>query len=109
VHLSLPEKIYSELKDLASGMGIQVTDLIKMFIKQGLYGDLNVSNSLIGKKIENYSEDITYLKGKIFVLESLISDLLSKSEEFERRLNELESPEIMLRSRRFGSGRVNKP
>ncbi len=105
----MPERIYGELKDLASGMGIQITDLIKMFIKQGLHGDLRASGGLINERIRNYDEDITYLKGKIFVLESLLNDLLSKSEEFEKRLNELESPEIMLRSKRYGSGRINKP
>ena len=94
---------------MASGMGIQITDLVKMFIKQGLHGDLRVSGGLINERIRNYDGDITYLKGKTFVLESLLNELLSKSDELEKRLNELESPEIMLRSKRYGSGRVNKP
>jgi len=109
VHLSLPERVYGELKDLASGMGIQITDLIKMFIKQGLHGDLRASEGLVNERIKNYDEEITYLKGKVYVLESLLNDLLTKSDEIERRLNELESPEIMLRSKRYGSGRINKP
>ena len=36
VHLSLPEGVYSELKEYASEMGIQITDLIKMMIREGL-------------------------------------------------------------------------
>jgi len=36
VHLSLPEGVYSELKELAKELGIQVTDLIKVMIREGI-------------------------------------------------------------------------
>jgi len=36
VHLSLPEQVYQELKEAAAEMGVQVTDLIKFFIREGL-------------------------------------------------------------------------
>jgi len=36
VHLSLPEAVYRELKEAAAEMGVQVTDLIKFFIREGL-------------------------------------------------------------------------
>ena len=36
VHLSLPEPVYQELKEAAAEMGVQVTDLIKFFIREGL-------------------------------------------------------------------------
>jgi len=36
VHLSLPQKVYAELKEKAAEYGIQVTDLIKIYVKRGL-------------------------------------------------------------------------
>lgn len=108
VHLSIPDKMYQELRTVASSMGIQITDLIKMFIKKGLHGDLTPVNVPVGK-LKDYEDEITYLKGKLFILETLLNELLAKNEELERRIRELESPDIILRSRRFGSGRINKP
>ncbi len=109
VHLSLPERLHAELKEVAASMGIQITDLIKMFIKEGLHGDLRPVETPLNSRMKGYEEEITYLKGKIFVLESILQEVLSKSEELEKRIRELESPEIVLRSRRLGGGRLNKP
>ncbi len=106
VHLSMPERLYEELRELASSMGIQITDLVKMFIKQGLHGDLKSDGLAIQSKMKDYENEITYLKGKLFVMESMLNELLSKNEELERRIRELESPEIILRSRRSGGRNV---
>jgi len=96
------------LRAIASNMGIQITDLIKMFIKQGLHGSLKPV-SLPTHKLQNYESELTYLKGKLFIMEQLMSELQLKNEELERRIRELESPDVILKTRRFGSGRINKP
>jgi len=47
VHLALPEGVYNELKNRAAELGIQVTDLIKLYIKIGLdrsYGTSQADN-----------------------------------------------------------------
>jgi len=40
VHISLPSKVYEDLKKKAAELGIQVTDLIKLYIRQGLQNGL---------------------------------------------------------------------
>jgi len=112
VHISLPERVYSELKRIASDMGIQLTDLIKMFIKMGLNGNIvspqgngQVTTPLISK----LERDIAYLKGRIYVIDNVLRDLQLRIEEIERRLEEIESPDILLNMRKYGEGRLNKP
>ena len=36
IHLSLPEQVYNELREYADEMGMQVTSLVKMLIRDGL-------------------------------------------------------------------------
>jgi len=90
-------------------MGIQVTDLIKMFIRIGLNGDLITSKAGGGTNSRLSGKDVEYLKGKIFIMENLMRVLQEKIEELERRIEELESPDIVFNTRKFGSGRINKP
>lgn len=99
VHLSLPDKLYEELRQLANSMGIQVTDLIKIFIKQGLYGNIQVENPTL-QKLNDYDGELTYVKGKIYMIEKLMNDLIDKLDSLERRLEELESPNLLARTRR---------
>ncbi|MEM3848869.1 MAG: hypothetical protein QXS42_03815, partial [Zestosphaera sp.] len=77
-------------------MGIQVTDLIKIFIKQGLYGNLQVENPTI-QKLNSYDCELTYVKGKMYLLEKLMNDMMDKLDNLERRLEELESPNLLAR------------
>ncbi len=88
-------------------MGVQVTDVIKMFISEGLHGDIR-SNSPVVKKIKDYEDEIAFLKGKLYVLENLLHDLLSRVDHLEERIDELESPDFLLRGRRYSGGRINK-
>ncbi len=107
VHISLPTKTYEELKLLASSMGVQVTDVIKMFIREGLHGSLK-ENSPVVKAIRDYEGEITFLKGKVYLLEQYVKEIMDRIEKLEERIDELESPDILLRGRRFSSGRINK-
>jgi len=106
VHISLPSKTYEELKMLASSMGVQVTDVIKMFIREGLHGDIR-NRSPVVEAMRNYESEITFLKGKVYLLEQYVRELLDRLERIEERIDELESPDILLRGRRYG-GRINK-
>jgi metal-responsive CopG/Arc/MetJ family transcriptional regulator len=36
IHLSLPESLYNELKEYAAEMGVNITDLVRMMIREGL-------------------------------------------------------------------------
>ncbi len=112
VHISLPERVYSELKRIASDMGIQLTDLIKMFIKFGLTGGLinNQGNGPLNTPlISKLERDIAYLKGRVYVIDNMLRELQSRLEEIERRLEEIESPDVLLNIKRYGEGRLNKP
>ena len=113
VHISLPEKLYSELKKIASDMGIQLTDLIKMFIKVGLTGNLvngqGNNGRAITSVISRLESDVAYLKGRLYVMDNMLRDIQLRLEEIEKRLEEIESPDILLSMRKYGEGRLNKP
>jgi len=52
---------------------------------------------------------VEYLKGKVFIMENMLRSIQEKIEELERRIEKLESPDIVFNTRKFGSGRINKP
>ncbi|MEB3825420.1 MAG: hypothetical protein LRS47_01980 [Desulfurococcales archaeon] len=87
VHLSIPDKMYKELKDKAASMGIQVTDLIKIYAIQGLkYGfdsgvDMNFVSGLkedIEKINGELKERITKLEGRYYELVELVNYLFKR-------------------------------
>lgn len=47
IHLSLPEQLYSELKKRSEEMGIQMTDLVKVMIRNALEGSVEDSSNEI--------------------------------------------------------------
>ncbi|MEB3806688.1 MAG: hypothetical protein GSR73_04145 [Desulfurococcales archaeon] len=66
VHISLPSKVYEELKKKAGELGIQVTDLIKLYIRNGLEGGMT------SKKLE---ADIASLETRVKMLEETVKQL----------------------------------
>ena len=88
-------------------MGIQVTDLIKMFIKQGIDGTLLpvTSNSSINS---NVIENLEYIRGKMRMLDGLLRRMMTRLDDLERRVSDLESPDLIPELRKI-SNRVNKP
>ncbi|MEM0179067.1 MAG: hypothetical protein QW326_03855, partial [Fervidicoccaceae archaeon] len=78
VHLSLPDKLYEELRQVAENYGIQVTDLIKVLIKNGIAlaknGNLSSGAMDTGK--------INELAEKLSRVESTIEDI---KKQFERQ------------------------
>lgn len=74
IHLSLPESLYEELRRKADDMGVQITDLVKFFIKQGIEGkeDNGQENG------EQYEESVAFLEAKVAQLDAMVSELVKK-------------------------------
>ncbi|ACP34382.1 conserved hypothetical protein [Sulfolobus islandicus Y.G.57.14] len=91
IHLSLPEWMYDELKQKADELGIQMTDLVKLFIKKGLEGDFERNEENEEKK-ENakYDESIAFLEAKVAQLDSLLVEVLKKLQILEEEKDEEE-------------------
>ncbi|AAY80305.1 hypothetical protein [Sulfolobus acidocaldarius] len=85
IHLSLPEWIYEELKRKADDMGVQITDLVKFFIKMGIEGSFEgKQGEEEEKKDDKYAkleENIIYLEARMAQLETLVGELIKKFEE----------------------------
>lgn len=114
IHLSVPEGMYRELKREAGKLGIQVTDLVKMFIKQGLdqlrknelreeeqYNSSKLDQIL--RQLEQLRNDmearLAYLEGRIYQLNEVVKHVTRKVEEIESSAGEREEviePEIIM-------------
>lgn len=94
VHLSLPDNTYRELKKRAGELGIQVTDLIKLYIKLGLDKGFTSSGgedpqliAHISSKLERIERDykmkMTMLEGKYRQVEEMLAYILERVESLE--------------------------
>ena len=95
VHISIPSKMYEELKKKAAEIGIQVTDLIKLYIRQGLQNGLMpisfASPEEMKAPIGGSGEELKALKRTIQELRREIINLKGKyheTMEFYKYLNE---------------------
>lgn len=107
IHLSLPEKMYEELRKKAEEYGMQITDLVKMFIKKGLEGEseekleeterLNERVSNLEENFGRIEEDVEYLNIKVARIESYLYEILKRLnldiEEDEEEVEILKSEE----------------
>ncbi|MEB3851027.1 MAG: hypothetical protein LRS49_00395 [Desulfurococcales archaeon] len=100
VHLSLPEKVYRQLKEKAAEMGIQVTDLIKFYITSGLRGGLpsaeggepDVLRELserLDKLERRVSSQRVVLEGKYKEMEELVRYVIERLEMLEEIVESL--------------------
>ncbi|EWG06927.1 MAG: hypothetical protein ASUL_07054 [Candidatus Aramenus sulfurataquae] len=87
IHLSLPEQLYEELRSKAEEMGVQITDLVKFFIKQGIEGKLEKQDD---KRIEQYEENVAFLEAKVAQLDAMVSELMKKLKSLEEEEEEEE-------------------
>lgn len=92
VHLSLPEKMHRDLKYYAQLMGVQVTDLIKFFIKQGLE-ELYEKHGVPGtrdleERINNVLSELMELKQRLLYMELYIKQQDAKINEVYQVLSE---------------------
>ncbi|MEM2376273.1 MAG: hypothetical protein QXZ10_01510 [Sulfolobales archaeon] len=96
VHLSVPDQLYRELRSKAEELGIQVTDLIKVYVMIGLKKDLGGG---IGEGQNNLREEfnsrIIYIEGRLSQISKLIENLINKISDLESRIEELETPDII--------------
>uniref|UniRef100_A0A7J3ZJC9 Uncharacterized protein n=1 Tax=Fervidicoccus fontis TaxID=683846 RepID=A0A7J3ZJC9_9CREN len=102
IHLSIPESLYRELKEVAEMYDIQVTDLVKIFIRSNIklarMGVLSPSSTDSSRKIEELEKRLEemerVLNTRLELHETLIrtiSKMLHKLEErFEGFAMELE-------------------
>ncbi|HDJ94830.1 MAG TPA: hypothetical protein ENG46_00645 [Acidilobales archaeon] len=89
IHLSVPEAMYRDLREIASEYGVQITDLVKIFIKEGL------ERKFEGKrKAASEEERIEILEGEIYRLKGAVEELFRKLEELADKIEELKTPSI---------------
>lgn len=110
VHLSLPEPLYRHLKEKASEMGVQVTDLIKFYIRRGLEGEYRDEGSQVSRtefleEIEGLKRDVDervrdverrliVLEGRYYELRELIRHLIKNVEELQDSIEEIKGSGI---------------
>lgn len=108
VHLSLPENTYRELKKYANHLGVQVTDLIKMFISKGIEeyrekfrvqdrtDELIATINTVVKTLEKIDKKLRYLELRIreneVKIKEYISDLETRISDLELSLQEIQEP-----------------
>ncbi len=80
VHLSLPDSVYKRLKEKAAELGIQVTDIIKIYINLGLQGALAKGNSDAGNE---------YVLNKLDQMDKKLRMALMRLEGKQRELEEM--------------------
>lgn len=104
VHLSLPEAVHRELKEVAEGMGIQLTDLIKVLIRDGLErlrrGEFSLSPqgaSARGGAIT--TEELLYIEGKLHMLSETVDALMRRVERLENLIASALSVELSAEER----------
>ena len=117
IHLSLPESIYNELKEYAAEMGVNITDLVRMMIREGLEKyrrekmermrrreeKLTQMMIQIMESIEQLRRELqefrTYTEGELYRLNSVVSRLKKRvdklEDEVEARLIHVEEPELV--------------
>ncbi len=92
VHLSLPDSVYRKLKERAGELGIQVTDLIKIYIKNGLEGSIFRSRELdsieiLAKRIENVEKEFRtktiMLEGRYREVMEILNYIIERVEQLE--------------------------
>ncbi|AWR96641.1 hypothetical protein DFR86_03115 [Acidianus sulfidivorans JP7] len=80
IHLSLPESMYEELRKKADEMGIQITDLVKFYIRQGIEEKDNKQESA---RNAEYEESIAFLEAKVAQLDAMVAELVKKLRDIE--------------------------
>jgi len=104
VHLALPEGVYNELKNRAAELGIQVTDLIKLYIKIGLdrsYGAGQADSegiASLARRLEKLERDFrlktTIAEGRVRELEETLKYVIERLETLEEALSEYKARKL---------------
>ncbi len=103
VHLALPDSLYSELKARAAELGIQVTDLIKLYIKMGLDKSFNPQGdkeliATIARKVEKLEKELrlkyTINEGKLKEFDETLKYIIERLEMLEDAVSEYKSRKL---------------
>ena len=94
IHLSIPDTLYKKLKKLAEEYGIQVTDLVRVLIKEGLEqgrrSTMQVDNELVNR--------VEALECEVSLLRELFEKLYDELKELKELVyskKEVVEPEII--------------
>ncbi len=79
--------MYDELKRKAEELGIQMTDLVKMYIKDGVEGNTKEDKD---EEKGKYEESIAFLEAKVAQLDALVYELLKKMQGMEEDKEDVE-------------------
>ena len=90
IHLSLPESLYEELKRRAEDLGVQVTDLVKFYIREGLERKESEEERDKDGRYEKLEETVAYLEAKVAQLDMLVEELIQRLLEKESEDEEVE-------------------
>ncbi|MGC9071634.1 MAG: hypothetical protein ACP5HK_02925 [Acidilobus sp.] len=102
VHLSLSDAMYKQLKDKSDEIGIQVTDLIKLYIKLGLQGGLSPRQSAeegvvvnLSNRLDKLERDlklkVTMMEGRYRQLEETLEYVLQRLDSLEDLITEVKA------------------
>ena len=105
VHLSLPEQTYRELKERASQLGIQVTDLIKIYIRMGLERGFasreardDEALAAVSRKVDKLEREVrikmTMVEGRYRQLEEALNFLIERVEMLEEAIAEVRASRV---------------
>ncbi|MCE4611678.1 MAG: hypothetical protein F7B17_06895 [Desulfurococcales archaeon] len=105
VHLSLPEQTYRELKERASQLGIQVTDLIKIYIRMGLEKGFAAREArddealaAVSRKVDKLEREVrikmTMVEGRYRQLEEALNFLIERVEMLEEAIAEVRASRV---------------
>lgn len=81
VHLSIPESLYERMRRKSEELGIQVTDLIKIYIKQGL----EERDEAKEKSNDVLEENVLMLEVRMRQLEAIVNEIVERMREYEDR------------------------
>ncbi|MGC8567156.1 MAG: hypothetical protein ACP5I6_05955 [Caldisphaera sp.] len=108
VHLSISDQMYGELKSKSDEIGIQITDLIKLYIKTGLQGGFsnkNEDNIIIANmsnRLDKVEKDIrvkmTLLEGKYRQIEETMDYLIQRIDSLEDMITEYKTKKKILQT-----------
>ncbi len=101
VHISLPSKTYEELKQKAGDLGIQVTDLIKIYIRNGLergFSQKSCSSEIgvIEEKIRNLEASLKAIRKIAIRAEGRFREAMEYYQFLNERIDMIEDMVIPL-------------
>ncbi|MEB3859631.1 MAG: hypothetical protein LRS43_00305 [Desulfurococcales archaeon] len=99
VHLSLPDNVYQELRRRSGELGIQITDLIKLYIKLGIDRGFSQQShvdkeslEVLARKVDRLEKDVrvktAIVEGKYRQLEETLNYILERIELLEDMVSE---------------------